>query len=346
MGAQKKRKEDKYAKDLIMANQNNIMNGTLVNGQAQNTNNNSSPDKEKTMFHATDMINEGLNLYADEIVIDPSYANQAHNNYEPERVTVYECYSCGNHLRDKASKYNPNKRSIEEEKGDIERSLSKVKRKKLSLSHLKKDIDSGAEDFESPIFPPSSINGIHDEADAENELEIILGQKLDRYPCTLCGTHPNTGRQKSFSHRSRLANHVKEYHPEYLEKHPQLRYLFIPQFANSNHKKLAAMEEIVYDKTKKEYICIKCGKTFKTPRHTVRHVEIVHRGVREATCEICGKHFTSKSRLKEHMMIHTGEKPFDCCYCSKAFRRKDKMKEHKRTMHPNEYAQEKELEAM
>uniref|UniRef100_A0A8C0EFL3 C2H2-type domain-containing protein n=1 Tax=Bubo bubo TaxID=30461 RepID=A0A8C0EFL3_BUBBB len=39
-------------------------------------------------------------------------------------------------------------------------------------------------------------------------------------------------------------------------------------------------------------------------------------------CEVCGKVFTCRSKLKQHQYMHTGEKPFNCRDCGKNFRKR------------------------
>ena len=44
-------------------------------------------------------------------------------------------------------------------------------------------------------------------------------------------------------------------------------------------------------------------------------------GKKAFNCSECGKRFSQKSKLTEHMRIHTGEKPFICSECGKRFTR-------------------------
>ena len=36
-------------------------------------------------------------------------------------------------------------------------------------------------------------------------------------------------------------------------------------------------------------------------------------------CTMCGKGFTAKNHLKDHINLHTGEKPYKCLYCPSVF---------------------------
>ncbi|CAG0891315.1 unnamed protein product [Cyprideis torosa] len=53
-------------------------------------------------------------------------------------------------------------------------------------------------------------------------------------------------------------------------------------------------------------------------------------------CEICGKGFGTKQRLKYHSVIHTGEKPYECPVCFKKFAFLSAMLGHRKSVHTNE----------
>ena len=40
-------------------------------------------------------------------------------------------------------------------------------------------------------------------------------------------------------------------------------------------------------------------------------------------CETCGRVFTAKITLRQHMITHTEDKPFTCEFCGKSFRSRD-----------------------
>ncbi|XP_054880371.1 zinc finger and SCAN domain-containing protein 2-like [Poeciliopsis prolifica] len=64
------------------------------------------------------------------------------------------------------------------------------------------------------------------------------------------------------------------------------------------------------------FSCDFCGKRFSLKSSLNNHVKI-HTG--EKSCDFCGKTFHSSSDLKKHMRVHTGEKPFCCEDCGKIF---------------------------
>ncbi|XP_057696102.1 gastrula zinc finger protein XlCGF57.1-like [Corythoichthys intestinalis] len=55
-----------------------------------------------------------------------------------------------------------------------------------------------------------------------------------------------------------------------------------------------------------------------------------HRVTQHFDCPECGKTFTNKNVLKNHLVTHSGEKPFVCTVCDKRFSLKHHMKTHMR----------------
>ena len=73
--------------------------------------------------------------------------------------------------------------------------------------------------------------------------------------------------------------------------------------------------------------------TAKLTDNTTRSIHSTHSpfGMPSNTvCDICGKNFSSKSALKQHILIHSGEKPFKCNFCNKSFNDGSSMRRHRR----------------
>ncbi|KAI1901416.1 hypothetical protein AGOR_G00034220 [Albula goreensis] len=64
------------------------------------------------------------------------------------------------------------------------------------------------------------------------------------------------------------------------------------------------------------------------PPTTLPTITQTHTGNR---CSICGRSFTSQSKLRKHQQIHMAERPFHCPQCEKSYRRAVDLKNHQHT---------------
>ena len=55
---------------------------------------------------------------------------------------------------------------------------------------------------------------------------------------------------------------------------------------------------------------------------------LMHSGEKPHMCSVCGKSFSRKDNLRQHMQTHTGIKSFQCDQCGKGFGRKKMLEKH------------------
>ncbi|XP_011569208.3 zinc finger protein 28 isoform X13 [Plutella xylostella] len=90
-----------------------------------------------------------------------------------------------------------------------------------------------------------------------------------------------------------------------------------------------ALEKHLFDVhgiAKNIYSCKECGAQLSSRSLLYCHFRKYH--TNELKCSDCGKCFSIRSKLEDHVLMHTGGKPHQCALCEKAFRTKGFLRKH------------------
>ncbi|XP_026477455.1 zinc finger and SCAN domain-containing protein 12-like [Ctenocephalides felis] len=83
--------------------------------------------------------------------------------------------------------------------------------------------------------------------------------------------------------------------------------------------------------TNKSWSCDECGKKYSSRNLLYEHMN-THTGKRPYQCEQCSKSFASKYTMAAHMKTHTDRpRPYQCSQCTKAFFSQQNLTQHERT---------------
>lgn len=81
----------------------------------------------------------------------------------------------------------------------------------------------------------------------------------------------------------------------------------------------------------KSWPCETCGKRYSSRNLLEEHIN-THTGVRPYVCETCSKDFASKYTYKAHIKTHQiRPRPFECSQCNKTFLSQQNLNQHERT---------------
>ena len=207
-------------------------------------------------------------------------------------------------------------------------------------SHLKYHMKSHTKPFNCKICGKSFP---HKASVTKHEKSV---HALDENPhmCDHCG--------KSFSRKQTLIEHLRIHSGEMPFQCTECDRCFRTQFQQKCHFNLEHMKD-------NPNVCQECGKLFPTGSHLKYHMKShkklsnckisgksfphkssvtkhkktvhdlkIHRNGNPLKCDHCGKQFSRKGNLIEHLRIHSGEMPFQCVECDRCFRTQFQQKCH------------------
>ena len=146
-----------------------------------------------------------------------------------------------------------------------------------------------------------------------------------KFTCEICGAAFGTS-QKCRTHWNSCSGRGKEFGMRSCV-HENCDFKTRAQFLMDNHVNIVHLN---LPKTK-DHVCSYCGKGYNIVSRLNNHIKDVHLNIRPFECEECGKTFTRKARLTDHMDLHKGIMKYPCQYCGRAFGNSGSLCNHKKS---------------
>lgn len=121
-----------------------------------------------------------------------------------------------------------------------------------------------------------------------------------RYPCSAC--------EIIFTFKSSLNKHIQNQHPETaMRSKRQRKQALLVEEADVPAPVAAEPEALLSSSSYKKYICESCGKAFSGKSGLRQHIETKHDEKNIKQCSFCGKCYIGESALKRHNDTEHGD---------------------------------------
>lgn len=157
----------------------------------------------------------------------------------------------------------------------------------------------------------------------DDQQEPIVSRVDSIYTCLLCPKEPES--ETITGDAKEIVNHMKAAHEA---------RLYICDMCGLDFRKRNELSIHLDDHVAKEegdFQCEVCNRIFSNLRLFRIHRRIHYPQVKSWACEACGKRYSSKNLLDEHVNTHIGVRPYICETCGKDFASKYTFKAHIRT---------------